>query len=54
MVFMMKETECAPAADALECLCLIPSQAITAAMDKTPTFLSFQVHLVVMFEDHLH
>ncbi|KAI1784678.1 carotenoid ester lipase precursor [Ganoderma leucocontextum] len=40
--FIASETGCASAADALECLRGVPAEAITAAMDKTPTFLSFQ------------
>ena len=41
--FIVSETSCASASDALECLREVPAEAITAAMDKTPTFLSFQV-----------
>ena len=41
--FIVSETGCASASDALECLRGVPAGAITAAMDKTPTFLSFQV-----------
>ena len=45
--FMVEETGCASAADALECLREVPAETIAAAMDKTPTFLSFQVRLVI-------
>ena len=41
--FIVSETGCASASDTLECLREVPAEAITAAMDKTPTFLSFQV-----------
>ncbi|PIL29438.1 hypothetical protein GSI_08380 [Ganoderma sinense ZZ0214-1] len=40
--FIVSETGCASAADALECLRGVPAEAITGAMDQTPTFLSFQ------------
>ncbi|KAM5544446.1 hypothetical protein V8D89_002106 [Ganoderma adspersum] len=40
--FIVSETGCASAFDALECLRDASADAITAAMDKTPTFLSFQ------------
>ena len=46
--FMVEETGCVSAADALECLREVPAETIAAAMDKTPTFLSFQVRLVVL------
>ena len=45
--FIVEETGCASAADALECLREVPAETIAAAMDKTPTFLSFQVRLVI-------
>ena len=41
--FIVAETGCASANDPLECLREVPAEVITAAMDKTPTFLSFQV-----------
>ena len=41
--FIVAETGCAFAKDALACLREAPAAEITAAMDKTPTFLSFQV-----------
>ena len=41
--FIVSETGCASAFDALECLRGVSAEAITAAMDKTPTFLSFKV-----------
>ena len=40
---IVSETGCASASDTLECLREVPAEAITAAMDQTPTFLSFQV-----------
>ena len=40
---IVAETGCASAKDALACLREVPAAKITAAMDKTPTFLSFQV-----------
>ncbi|KAJ8490001.1 hypothetical protein ONZ51_g2565 [Trametes cubensis] len=39
--FIASETGCASALDILECLREVPAEAIQAAMDKTPTFLSF-------------
>ena len=42
--FIAAETGCASAKDKLACLREVPAGVITAAMDKTPTFLSFQVH----------
>ena len=44
--FIAAETGCASARDALECLREVPAERITAAMDKTPTFLSFQVSML--------
>ena len=41
--FIVAETGCASVNDPLECLREVPAEVITAAMDKTPTFLSFQV-----------
>lgn len=41
--FIAAETGCAVARDPLACLREVPAERITAAMDKTPTFLSFQV-----------
>ena len=46
--FIVSETGCASAPDALACLREVPAEAITAAMDKTPTFLSFQVRRMVV------
>ncbi|KAH9855287.1 carotenoid ester lipase precursor [Lenzites betulinus] len=40
--FIAAETGCASARDMLACLRQVPADAITAAMDKTPTFLGFQ------------
>ncbi|TFK87018.1 carotenoid ester lipase precursor [Polyporus arcularius HHB13444] len=39
---IVSETGCASARDRLACLRGVPAEAIAAAMDKTPTFLSFQ------------
>ena len=39
--FIASETECSRAMDVLECLRQVSAESITAAMDKTPTFLSF-------------
>ncbi|KAI0351843.1 carotenoid ester lipase precursor [Trametes cingulata] len=39
--FIASETGCASARDVLACLREVPAAAITAAMDKTPTFLGF-------------
>ncbi|KAH9889042.1 carotenoid ester lipase [Cubamyces lactineus] len=39
--FIASETGCASALDILECLREVPAEAIQAAMDQTPTFLSF-------------
>lgn len=50
--FMVEETGCGSAADALACLREVPAETIAAAMDKTPTFLSFQVRLVVLADEH--
>lgn len=41
--FIASETGCASALDILECLREVPAEAIQAAMDQTPTFLSFTV-----------
>lgn len=41
--FIVSETGCSSARDSLACLREVPVEKITAAMDKTPTFLSFQV-----------
>ncbi len=41
--FIVSEVGCASALDSLECLRGVPADVITAAMDKTATFLSFQV-----------
>ena len=40
--FMVSETGCASAPDALECLREIPVENFTAAMDQTPSFLSIR------------
>ncbi|EIW58887.1 carotenoid ester lipase precursor [Trametes versicolor FP-101664 SS1] len=40
--FIASETGCASANDVLECLRQAPVDAITAAMNRTPTFLGFQ------------
>ncbi|KAI0699605.1 carotenoid ester lipase precursor [Cerioporus squamosus] len=40
--FIVSETGCASARDPLACLRAVPAKAIAAAMDKTPTFLSFE------------
>lgn len=42
--FIVSETGCSSARDPLACLRVVPTGNITAAMDKTPTFLSFQVN----------
>ncbi|CDO68164.1 hypothetical protein BN946_scf184938.g16 [Trametes cinnabarina] len=39
--FIASETGCASARDVVECLRQAPPEVIKAAMDKTPTFLSF-------------
>ena len=41
--FIVAETGCSAAHGPLACLREVPAEVITAAMDKTPTFLSFQV-----------
>ena len=41
--FIVAETGCSSARDPVACLREVPAEVITAAMDKTPTFLSFQV-----------
>ena len=41
--FIVSETGCSSAKDPIECLRGLPTDAIVAAMDKTPTYLSFQV-----------
>lgn len=41
--FIASETGCADEIDILECLREVPANVIQAAMDKTATFLSFQV-----------
>ncbi|KAI8974599.1 carotenoid ester lipase [Trametes punicea] len=39
--FIASQTGCASARDVLECLREVPAEVIKAAMDQTPTFLSF-------------
>lgn len=41
--FIASETGCASSIDILECLREVPASAIQAAMDRTATYLSFQV-----------
>lgn len=41
--FIASEAGCASANDVLDCLRQAPADAITAAMNRTPTFLGFQV-----------
>ncbi|OBZ65248.1 Lipase 1 [Grifola frondosa] len=40
--FIVAETGCSSARDSLECLRTLSAEVIITAMDKTPTFLSFQ------------
>ena len=48
--FIVSETGCSGARDPLVCLREVPTERFTAAMDKTPAFLSFTVSQVALFE----
>lgn len=47
--FIASETGCADEIDILECLREVPTSVIQAAVDKTSTYVSFQVYIVYRY-----
>ena len=45
---IVKDTGCSDATDAIECLRTVPASVLKAAMDRTPTFASFQVGIRII------
>ena len=43
---VVADSGCSSATDTLDCLRTVPTEVLKAAMDKTPSFVSFQVSLL--------